>query len=251
LLVNAPCQNKVKYQNTLRGRLQNGDTMDSTCVASLDIPELSRASSIAHDLPGMVNKYLLSVGQLCNEGYYFTFRINAVTIYSSAGKSILKGKRDSNTGLWCINLRHEKPQHAVYVANNVYELLNTGLLVKYLHKDMFSPTKSALLQAAKNGHLISWPGLTEQAINKHLKMTPATAMGHMNKSLQNIRSTSKLLITSEIEDETFTPAGLGSKTHLVYSMVIYQGQLYTDLTGIFPVRSSKGKWYVMICYSYD
>jgi hypothetical protein len=56
---------------------------------------------------------------------------------------------------------------------------------------------------------------------------------------------------SDIEDETVKPAGLGSKTHLVYAMVIDQGQLYMDLTGRFPVRSSKGNWYVMLCYSYD
>jgi hypothetical protein len=170
----------------------------------------------------MVNHYLLSVGQLCNEVYYVTFRIDAGTIYSAAGKSILKGSRDLNTGLWRINLRHEKPQHTVSVANNVYELRSTELLVNYLHKAMFSPTKSAILQAVKNGHIITWPGLTEQAINKHLKMTPVTAMVHMNQRRQSIRSTSKVSITSDIEDKTFTPAGLGSKTHLVYAMVIDQ-----------------------------
>jgi hypothetical protein len=185
---------------------------------------------------------LLSVGKLCNEGYYITFRIDAVTIYSSAGKSILKGKSDLNTGLWCINLWHEKPQHAVSVANNVYELRNTGAFLNYLHKAMFSPTKFALLQAVKNGHLITWTALTEQAINKHLKMKPETAMGHMNQRHQNICSTSKVPITSKIEDETVTPAGLGSKTHLVYAVVIDQGQLYTYLTGRFPVISSKGNW---------
>jgi hypothetical protein len=76
---------------------------------------------------------------------------------------------------------------------------------------MFSPTKYALLQAIKNGHLITWPGQTEQAINKHLKMTPATAMGHMNQRRQNICSTSKVSISSDIEDETVTPSRLGSK----------------------------------------
>jgi hypothetical protein len=35
-----------------------------------------------------------------------------------------------------------------------------------------------MLQAIKYGHLITWPGLTEDAINRHLKLTPATAMGH-------------------------------------------------------------------------
>jgi hypothetical protein len=65
---------------------------------------------------------------------------------------------------------------------------------------MFSPTKSALLQDVTNGHLTTWPLLTEQAINKHLTMMPATAMGHMNQQRQNIHSTSKDSITSDIED---------------------------------------------------
>jgi hypothetical protein len=37
----------------------------------------------------------------------------------------------------------------------------------------------------------------------------------------------------------------------VYAVVVDQGQLYTDLTGKFPVRSSKGNSYVMVCYVYD
>jgi hypothetical protein len=79
----------------------------------------------------------------------------------------------------------------------MYELHNTGALFHYLHKALFSPTKSALLQAVKNGHIIAWPGLTEDAIHKHLKLTPATAMGYMghtNQRRQNTRSTSKATI---------------------------------------------------------
>jgi hypothetical protein len=87
----------------------------------------------------------------------------------------------------------------------------------------------------------------EDAINKHLKMTHATAMGHMNQKRKNNRSTSKeVQVTSDLEDEVVTPGGTGEKTRLVYAVVIDQGQLYTDLTGRFPVRSSKGSWYVMI-----
>jgi hypothetical protein len=84
----------------------------------------------------------------------------------------LKGKRDFNTGLCRINLHPDKPQPTIAAANNVYELRNTGALVNYLHKAMFRPTKSALLQDFKKGHITTWPGFTEQAINKHLKMTP-------------------------------------------------------------------------------
>jgi hypothetical protein len=128
----------------------------------------------------------------------------------------------------------------------VYELRNTGALIHYLHKAL-SPTKSALLQAVKDGHLITWPGLTENAINKHLKLTPATAMGHMNQRRQNIRSTSRAPVGQQPTPDT----DLGTKTHLVYAVVIDQGQLYTDLTGKFPVRCSKGNSYVMVCYIYD
>jgi hypothetical protein len=89
--------------------------------------------------------------------------------------------------------------------------------------------------------------LTEDAINKHLKLTPATAMVHMNQRRQNIRSTSKAPIEKQQPPDT----DLGTKTHLMHTVVVDQGQLYTDLTGKFPVRSSKGKYYVLVCYIYD
>jgi hypothetical protein len=102
-------------------------------------------------------------------------------------------------------------------------------------------------QAVKDRHLVTWPGLTEDAFNKHLKLTPATAMSHMNQIRQNIRYTSK----SPIEKQPTTDTDLGTKTHLMYTVVVDQGQLYTDLTGKFPVRSSKGNSYIMVCYIYD
>jgi hypothetical protein len=115
---------------------------------------------------------------------------------------------------------------------------------------MFSCTKSALINAIKKGHIATWPGLTEEAINKHLKMTPATAMGHMNQKRQNIRSTNKE-VKPLSEDEDITPSGKGERTHLVFAVVLDQGQIYTDLTGNFPARSSTGNNVLMVCYSYD
>jgi hypothetical protein len=221
--------------------------MESSHTADLDIPELNATASKAHVFPGMANHSLLSVGQLCDERYIVTFKQDEVTICDSGNSQILSGPRDVNTGLWRINLRttnNHKPDPIEY---NVYELRNTGALVHYLQKSMFSPTKSALLQAVKNGHLITWPGLTEHAINKHLKVTQATALGHMNQRRQNIRSTSKAPIGIQPPLDTY----LGTKTHLVYAVVVDQGQLYTDLTGKFMVRSSKGNYYVMVCYIYD
>jgi hypothetical protein len=77
-------------------------------------------------------------------------------------------------------------------------------------------------------------------------------MGHMNEKRQNIGSTRKeMQVTSDLEDATFNTACTGEKAYLFYAVVFYQGQLYTDLTGRFPLRSSKEKWYVMVVYSFD
>jgi hypothetical protein len=103
--------------------------------------------------------------------------------------------------VWRINLRKDIQHNPIASTNNVYELRNTGALVNYLHNAMFSPTTALLLKAVKQVHLTTWLGLTEDEINKHLKLTPATAMGYMNQKRQNIRSTSRVVtITSDLED---------------------------------------------------
>jgi hypothetical protein len=221
--------------------------MDSSHTDDLDIPKLNAATSRAHVFPGMAHHYLLSFGQLCGEGYIVTFRQDTVTICNSKSSRLLSGPRDVNTGLCRINLKQANKHIPDPIENNVYESRNTGALVHYLHKALFSPTKSAMLQVIKDGHLITWPGLTEDAINKHLKLTPATAIGHMNQRRQNIQSNSKAPFNKQQPPDK----DLGTNTHLVYAVVVDQGQLYTDLTGKFPVRSSKGNSYVMVCYIYD
>jgi hypothetical protein len=226
LLVNTPCLNKVKSQTPLTVRLPNRATMESSHTSDLNIPELNTAASKAHFPPGMANHSLLSVGKLCNEGYIVTFKNSTVTVCNSQKFQILSDPRDLDTGLWRINLRQDNQQVHQPVASNVYELRNTRSLVHYLHKALFSPTKSAMLQAIKNGHLVTWPGLTEDAIHQHLKLTLATAMGHMNQRRKNIRSASK----TTIEDVPATDDNLGTNTHLVYDVPVDQGQLYTDLT---------------------
>jgi hypothetical protein len=150
----------------------------------------------------MANHSLLSVGKLCDEGYIVTFKQTSVTICDSEKSQMLSGTRDLNTGLWCMNLKQTNNHIPDPIENKVYELRNTGALVHYLHKSLFGPTESAMLQAIKDGHLITWPGLTEDTINKHLKLAPATAMGHMNQWRQVIRSTSKAPIEKQPTPDT-------------------------------------------------
>jgi hypothetical protein len=134
--------------------------MKYTHIAVLDIPELSKATTAAHIFPAMENNSLLSVGQLCDEGYSVLFNINEVTIMDSTQKILMKGSGDSTTGLWRINLSQNKnrcinapAQTQIQSVINAYSLRKTGALVNYLHKSMFSCTKSALIHAVKKGHL--------------------------------------------------------------------------------------------------
>jgi hypothetical protein len=101
----------------------------------------------------MANHSLLSVGQLCDEGYMVTFKQAEVTICDSEKSQILSGPRDLNTGLWRINLKQTNNHKPEPIANKVYQLRITGALVHYLHKALFSPKKSAMLQAIKDGHI--------------------------------------------------------------------------------------------------
>jgi hypothetical protein len=67
-----------------------------------------------------------------------------------------------------------------------------NIIINYLHKAVFSPTKSAFLKAVKKGNFTTWPGMREAAINTHLKMKPATAMGHLHQMRQkNVPPTKK------------------------------------------------------------
>jgi hypothetical protein len=114
-------------------RLPNGATMESYHTADLDIPELNAAASKAHVFPGMAHHSLLSVGQLCDEGYIVTFRRDTVTICNSENSKLLSGPRDDTTGLWRINLKSTNKHIPDPIANNVYKLRNTGDLIHYLH----------------------------------------------------------------------------------------------------------------------
>jgi hypothetical protein len=119
LLVTAPCLKKVISRNPLTVRLPNGATMESSHTADLDIPELKAAASKAHVFPRMAHHYLLSVGQLCDEGYIVTFRQDTVTIFNSDNSELLSGPGDETTGLWRINLKHTNKHKPDPIANNV------------------------------------------------------------------------------------------------------------------------------------
>jgi hypothetical protein len=66
--------------------------MKYTHTATLDIPQLSKSAKTAHIFPAMENNSLLSVGQLCDEGYIVLFSIDEVRILNEKQKESRKEK---------------------------------------------------------------------------------------------------------------------------------------------------------------
>jgi hypothetical protein len=155
-------------------------------------------------------------------------------------------------------------------------------LAQYLHAACFSPVTSTFVRAIKRGHFNSWPGLTAQLINKSLPPSIATVKGHIAQEKQHLQSTGKHKTQNihPIQDlcekldslninnpphkgnhtdydtnDTFPPFDPNNcKTNEVAYIVVDRKQLctaYTDLTGRFPQRSSRGNEYVLIGYHYD
>jgi hypothetical protein len=157
------------------------------------------------------------------------------------------GSRDPRSRLWIVDFKHKfETKHEQ--CNQAHYNSNQKDLINYLHAACFSPVKSTWITAIKNGHFTSWPGLTENAVEKHLSKSTSTTKSHLNQQRQHARSTKvrdpTVIITEPDLDQ-------GIKTQYVYAATVDAGQIYTDQTGIFPVVSRKGNKYIMILYDYD
>ena len=78
--------------------------------------------------------------------------------------------------------------------------------------------------------------------------------GHLDQQRKNIKSTK----TREDDQETMhipSPLEKGLKTHVLYATTICYNEptakLYTNLTGYFPVQSSRGHKYILVTYNFD
>jgi hypothetical protein len=71
-----------------------------------------------------------------------------------------------------------------------------------------------------------------------------------------LRSTTKAIATpvtttEDSADSEPTPTPTNNKTQNVFSALVDVGKVYGDLTGRFPIRSSKGHKYILTLYDYD
>ena len=207
-------------------RLPNNQRMVSTKETHLNV-DLNAEATKTSLLP-TINHNLLSVGQLCNNGCKATFTKQKVIITKN-NKIILEGTRDHTTKMWHMNVQFKRKQETI---NNVYQLTTKAAQLQYLHACAGYPVPSTWIKAIKKGFYLTWPGLTAKAVVKNLPKSIVTAQGHQTLTRQNIRST--------------------KKEHKVYAITFdTHHQLAMDLTGRFPVQSSKGHRYILILWDGD
>jgi hypothetical protein len=189
----APCSNKQAEHVPVNVNMPNGTTIQSSHTCNLLLTDLPPQARQAHILPG-----LISVGQLCDNGYSVTFTQDQVTV-SKNGKCVMYGSRDPKSRLWRVYLKKRFETNQVQ-CNNAHDNNNQKHLINYLHAACFSPVKSTWIKAIKNGNFSSWPGLTEHAVEKHFSKSTSTTKGHLNQQRQNSRTTkikdTKVIVTA-------------------------------------------------------
>ena len=237
----------------------------------------------------------MSLGQLCDDNCTITLDKKQLKVFKQ-DQLIMQGQRStSGDGLWDIpvaptNIKSIStasssnnittttktkcfPEHALQktsektppISKNSINVIirqdkSSHDLENYLHAACFSPTKKTFLKAIRRNHLLTWPGLTPDLVNKHHIDTVATAKGHLNQERAGLQSTKKSTpSTSTIEfemeqDKDYYPPSNNPnlKTNdVIYSLVNTSDKAFLDLTGRFPFCSSRGNQYLLIGYHYD
>ena len=77
------------------------------------------------------------------------------------------------------------------IANSAYQQRSTAELQAFLHGFLCAPPVATLVNAIQNLRLTTFPGLTANAVRRHLPKSVQTSMGHMHRYRKGIRSTKK------------------------------------------------------------
>jgi hypothetical protein len=196
----------------LEVRLPNGDTITSAHTATLNMSSLPQAARLTHILPGLAQHSLLSVGQMCDSGCSVTFTASNV-IVTNGGSTILTGNREKQSNLWSVPLNPTPPLNGgqKHSAHNVYEQKSIQDTITYLHACCFSPVTDTWLKSIQNGHFATWPSVTVD-----LGKSDATAKGHLNQILQNIRSTQQVVVVTAPETDMVQE----DKCHYLYATTL-------------------------------
>jgi hypothetical protein len=164
-------------------------------------PLLSDKAQSAFVLDSLKTGTLISLSQICDDNCTAIFDRSQVRILKE-NKIILTGPRTPN-GLWSLPLIPPSSHQA----NGLLRLDQPKrALAQYYHASLGSPVPSTLLRAIRQGHLVSFPGLTTDLISKHLPKSYATVLGHQDQEARNQRSTSITFDNTPPPDDDLAPS---------------------------------------------
>ena len=175
------------------------------------------------------------------------------------GPAHIVGKRNSETeGLWITDINNnisgtaENPDMQQKSANSVYTLRTIADVIKYHHMCAWCPCVKMWTEAIDNGHFSGFPGLTSQNVRKYLPQSVENAKGYMKKERQHKRSTKNTSAIDMTEHKQQSKVCSARKNEAVFkTFPVETGKIASDLTGKFPVRSSRGNQYLMVVYIHD
>ena len=262
--------NGTTLEAHLRGNIPDSNLLNGTTLANylrgniLTSNLLTPKALQAHVFKGLTNSSLISIGQLCDDGCIAMFDKKKLHVFKK-DNLVITGTRNTYDGLWDISISKnntlpENQKHTTEYLNpsaNVIIRANQtkSNLAEYLHKCAFSPTLRTLTNAISKGHLITWPGIENLNFKKLIRNLLPTAKGHLDQERKNLQSTKVNQTDEQSDDLDYNPTdGVGIKTYEYASSIINitpKGTTYTDLTGRFPHRSSRGNEYFYVMYDYD
>jgi hypothetical protein len=150
LSATAPCMNKRGSYVPLHVNMPNGTYIQLSHTSELIISALSPQARWAHVLPGLVQNYLISVGQLCDIGCNVILMKDNVEV-NKDGKFVISGIRDQQSRLWRVDSKEASKKKYNPACNHAHETRILKELINYLHATAFSPVKSTWIKGHKMG----------------------------------------------------------------------------------------------------
>ena len=167
-------------------------------------------------------------------------------------KIIFKGRKNKSYRLWDLPI----PKKLRHIAHEIITIDKTKTeLIQYIYVGCFSPTPRKFLKAIKNRNFLTWPVINTKTLSKHLPLSIATALGHLEQELKNLYSTKQVKSKLDIEeDKDLHPEMETVKTNELCVKIIplnTNRNSFSYLTGAFPHKSIRVNLYVIVLYGYD
>ena len=244
--------------------MRTGKTTAASTQAKLyhDVREPAKTVDM---VPELKHNSLISGVKFADANYIKVLTPTEVLIYdgndmhiSISKESILRGWRDTTTGLWRVPLQPNIPpleSESIFLDKsrgdaiaNFYELPSTKKSIRYLHACAGFPTKAYWLEAINGGNYATWRNITAEAMKKHFPESNETNQGHIRGIKKNIRPTkeNRQPLTYQLENIETLTIPLQKHQYIYVKINDLKETMYTNQTGAFPVTSKQGNKYTMI-----